>query len=835
MRDMKVCSCFLILLLFGSRYAVSDSAMKGHSNSEARETFTEELSNYKAAARLYDLNLRGTVKNERIIPHWVNGENRFWYRRDLEKGYEYVLVDTQAKTKRNAFDHIKLAESLTRLVSFEVDPYHLPFELTGLNPGVELHGSVPGRKLICNLKIYQCEIFPLAEFTAYAISSPNGKQAAFVKNHDLWVRDLANGKEKRLTKEGYRYYSFGKKPDNSLSAIAALRDQSQQLPHATFWSPDSRFLVSTRTDERALDDYPFVEWVPQDGSHRPVVYQLRIPMLGDRHRPVLESHVFDMHLGSHIKIDLPEDFFLVRNGVVAWLESSKGFVAIMINQGAKAIRLVEVNIVTGSVKTLHEESSETHIHANLNIYHRPNVRLINDDQEIIWFSDKTDWGHLYLMDRKTGEIKSHITSGDWNVLDIIAVNEQQREIYFTGAGRETGRDPYYPHLYKASLDGGDITLLTPEDAHHNIVFQDSVSVPISIQSDEPVLSGPPQSMSPKFDYFIDSMSRVDLPPRTVLRSTDSGEIVLELEKANASNLYERDWQPPERFKVKSADGKWDIYGVLYKPYDYKKGKKYPVIDAFYGGPQVINVPKRFRSAYVVDSNASVSSLVRLGFSVVVIDGRGTPFRSKSFQDVGYGNFADPGIEDHVSAIKQLAEKYDFIDLERVGAYGHSFGGYLTARAILKRPDFYKAVVSSAGSHNFQGMYAGLETYLGIPKYTDGGRVRTVDSEVPTPYDAIDNAKLAQNLTGKLMLVYGDMDENAYPAVTLNLANALIEANKSFDLLYLPNRDHSFSFLDTYYVRRMWDYFVTHLKGSMPPDNFLLQLSECTDKHTCEKF
>lgn len=799
--------------------------------------FTDETEisteDYQAAADLYDLNLRGTVKNERIIPHWINGTKRFWYRRDMVNGYEYVVIDTDNKTKSIAFDHVRLAETLTKLAGHKIDPANLPFEVIGLSPGIQLHASIPGRQLTCDLKSYHCDISSSPDDGIQSLSSPDGKQAVFIRDHNLWIKNISDGDEKALTTEGFPYYSFGKIPDGNLSTIVPRREGIQPLPHATFWSPDSRFLVSTRTDERTVETYPFVEWIPQDGSHRPILYQLRVPLLGDRNNPITESHIFDLLTGGHREISLPNGFFLVRNSIIGWRKDARNFIALVINVGAKAIRIINVDAATGNVRTLHEETADTHIHVNMNIYHRPNIRLVNGGDEIIWFSDKSDWGHLYLMDGQSGTIKSQITAGNWNVLDIIAIDEKQREIYFTAVGREDGRDPYYPHLYKADMDKGSITLLTREDAYHKIIFQDSVSVPV--QTGDAKLSGPPQSMSPYFDYFIDVISSIDSPPRTVLRSTRNGEIALELENADASKLYERGWQPPQRFKVKSKDGKWDIYGVLYKPHGHKKGKKYPVIDASYGGPQSVNVPKSFRRAYLVESSSSVSSLVRLGFAVVVIDGRGTPFRSKPFQDIGYGNFADPALDDHVFAIKQLADKFEYIDLDRVGIYGHSFGGYLSARAILRHPDFYKVAVSSAGSHNFQGMYAGLETYIGIPKYSDGGRFRTTPSEIPSPYNAIDSATLAGNLKGKLMLVYGDMDENAYPAVTFNLVDALIKNNKTFDLLYLPNRSHSFSFLDTYYVRRMWDFFVTHLKGATPPNNFLLELRECQDRHTCEKY
>src|SRR6185437_13763592 len=300
---------------------------------------------------------------------------------------------------------------------------------------------------------------------------------------------------------------------------------------------------------------------------------------------------------------------------------------------------------------------------------------------------------------------------------------------------------------------------------------------------------------------------------------------------DATAAYASGWRAPQRFVAKAADGKTVLYGVLYLPPDFKPDHQYPLIDAFYGGPQELNAPRDFAEAIATSNPPSRSSLAQLGFMVVTIDARGTPGRSQAFHDVGYGNFADPQIEDHIAVIRQLATRYPNIDLDRVGVYGHSFGGYNSARAILSHPEFFKVAVSSAGSQNYEGMYVGLEAVLGIPDY-GGSRFRPTPQAIPANYAQLDNSPLAGRLRGHLMLVYGDMDENAMPSVTAQLVDALTRANKTFDLVYLPNRDHSFFRFDAYYTRRLWDYFVQHLLGAQPPENYQLQplsRAQCTDQ------
>jgi dipeptidyl aminopeptidase/acylaminoacyl peptidase len=348
-------------------------------------------------------------------------------------------------------------------------------------------------------------------------------------------------------------------------------------------------------------------------------------------------------------------------------------------------------------------------------------------------------------------------------------------VYFNASGRETGEDPYLRHLYRVNLDGSDLQLLTPEAADHEISFANSGR------------------------YFIDSYSRADLPTVSLLRSAD-GNVIRELARADVTKLAASGWKPPEPFRATAADGVTEICGLMFRPANFDPGKKYPVLDAIYPGPQTIKTPKNFPATLAGDGQ----DMAQLGFVVVTVDGRGTPFRSKAFHDFSYGKLGTAGgLEDHIAALRQLAKVHAYMDLDRVGIYGHSGGGYATVRAMLTYPEFYKVGVASAGNHDMRGYLARWgEKYIG-PVNGDN-------------YLEAANPVLAANLKGKLLLAWGDMDDNVPPSLSMQLVSALIKANKTFDMLVLPNRNHSF-FNDPYFIRRRWDYLVEHLAGAMPPE------------------
>jgi dipeptidyl-peptidase 4 len=776
---------------------------------------------YQRAEKVLDYHLARTVRNSVVAPNWLGNGAVFWYRRETAQGGEFVLVDASTARATTAFDHQRLAKAVSQVSpDAAVSAADLPIssiERNGSELAVELSVGA-SQTVTCRTKLYDCRVKRDAgPQRADTIASPDGASAVFARNDNLWIVDTATGQERQLTKDGAAYFSYGKLLDGSLMKLHHLRRQFTLPPVGVEWSPDGRTLIGVRADERAVSDYPFVEWVPQDGSFRPIAYNLRLPLLGDKNEPTQEVFAIDVRSGQTQTVAL-KDGWLLRDAVLDWSRDGTKAFLLVYAFGLKAMALMEVDLRTGAQRIVVQDTTvQTNVMPNSLLDSNSNIRVLADGGEAIWFSERDGWGHLYLYDLRNGQLKNRITSGDWLVRDVVHVDTKRRQIYFTATESEAGRDLYYRHLYRVPFGGGEPTLLTPENAEHEVEPPYSQDV-----GTFPGQTARGSVFSPDGRYFIDTYSTVSKPAVNVLRRTDSGAVVMQLEQADATDTYAAGWRPPQRFAAKASDGRTDIYGDVYFPPDFRADRKYPVIDAFYGGPQELNAPRSFREAVATSNPTSRSSLAQLGFVVVTIDARGTPGRAKAIHDIGYGSFADPQIEDHIAVIKQLAGRHTNLDLDRVGVYGHSFGGYTSARAILSHPEFYKVAVSSAGSHNYQGFYTETTAFTGVPDYGQGKRFRPTPQAVPTAYAQMDNASFAANLRGHLMLVYGDMDENALPAVTLQLVDSLIKENKTFDLLYLPNRDHSFLRFDAYYTRRMWDYFVLHLLGAQPPENYALK-------------
>lgn len=772
---------------------------------------------YARAEQVLDYNLRGKVKNARVIPHWLADEDVFWYRHDTDDGHVYLLVDASSGAKQAAFDSGRIAAAVSKEApDAGVQASNLLLaDLQRDGNDLKLTFSLKDdRQAVCSTRDYRCSVTKSIEGQEPGwLLSPDGTQALFARQDNLWVRDLKTGDERPLTTDGVPYFSYGKLPEASLATIPVYRNKTRYPPYGIAWSPDGKTLIGLRLDERAVLPYPYVEWVPQDGSFRPIEHQLRLRILGDRDEPQEHDFVIDVPSAKAREFKLP-DGYQIYDTDLAWSADNLHAFVLATPLSQKEGALIEVDVHAAAVRPLIRESTGTSLAFNQFIYNPENVRILRDGREAIWFSERDGWGHLYLYDLSNGNLIRQLTRGSWLVRDILAVDEAHRELFFTAAGREPGEDPYYRHIYRVSLDGGEPVLLTPENAEHGFDPAPGAGVGGLNASDV--------SVSPSRRYLVDTYSTVDTPPVTLLRSARDGRVIATLEQADAGAVYAAGWKPPVRIHVKAADGKTDIYGVIYFPPDYHNDGRYPVIDAFYGGPQIINAPRDFNDAVHSFNPVSRSSLAQLGFIVITFDARGTPGRSKAFHDVSYGDFVDPQIEDQVAAIKQLAQRYGGFDLDHVGVYGHSFGGYTSTRAILAHPEFFKVAVSSAGPQNWQGFGQDLQWVIGIPEYSDGGRFRPTPTAVPKVYKELDNATLAGNLRGHLMLVYGDMDENAFPAVTLQLADALEKANKTFDLLYLPNRTHSYFRTDAYYTRRMWDYFVSNLALRQPPENYSLR-------------
>jgi len=468
---------------------------------------------------------------------------------------------------------------------------------------------------------------------------------------------------------------------------------------------------------------------------------------------------------------------------VEWSADGSHLAFVSTSRDHKVEQLRVADAATGAVRDVLEETAATQYESG---WGRVNWRYLPASNEIIWFSERDNWGHLYLYDLASGHLKNQITSGEWVVTQLLRVDEKNRVLYFLADGREKGENPYFAHLYRIGFDGKNLTLLTPEDGHHEVSF------------------------SPSGRYFVDSYSKPDAAAVAVVRD-DGGKLLSTVAKTDISRLVATGWQPPVPITVKARDGLTDIFGLMYKPTRLNPTRKYPIVNNIYPGPQGGSV------GYwgFAPSRGDTQALAELGFVVVQIEGMGNPLRSKKFHDFYYGNLGDNTLPDQIAGMNELAKKYSWIDIDRVGVYGHSGGGYATADAMFRYPDFFKVGISESGNHDnreYEDDWG--ERYQGLlVKNADG----------TSNYDDQANQNIAKNLKGHLLLAHGTMDDNVPPYNTLLVVDALIKANKDFDLLLLPNQHHGYGSETLYMTRRRWDYFVRYLLGAEPPHEFELRM------------
>ncbi len=761
---------------------------------------------YAKAERMLASNTAPDVLNGRIVPQWhPDAPDQFWYCREYHTdnggcGKQFLLVDLKQNSCQPAFDHERLSAALSGASGQAYDPAHLPLAKLVLSKDRRiLRFEADGWQWSCDLTEYRCtKSEPVDVQPGDELLSPNGEWSLFAAEHNLFVRSLITGDVVQLTDDGQPYYDYASHPESRTSAITEKR-LGIRLPPAAIWSPDSTKILTYRLDQRLVREMHLVQSVPPGDDMRPVLHTYRYSLVGDEHIALAELVVCDLAERTVTPLQmqpLPVHFIsplLPGTQLADWATSSTQIYIVRLARDHREVEVLIADAATGATRTLFTERAGTYLNVDLqnigditpgDAMPEQNFRLIHDGASFLWLSERDGWAHLYLYDVASGALQRQITSGPWVVRHLKAVDEQNGWVYFTAGGREEGRDPYYQHLYRIRLDGSELTLLTPEDAEHLV------------------------TLSPGLDYFVDTYSRVDLPPVTVLRAAD-GQLIRELEQADIEHLLAEGYQLPERFCVKAADGVTDLYGVLIRPAQLEPSRTYPVLDYIYGGVQRFHTPKRFTwTGQKADPMGGAQAFAQLGFAVVIMDGRGTPGRGKAFHDFSYGRVEEAGcLADHVCATRQLAQRYPFIDLDRVGIYGESGGGYASTRAMLTYPDFYKAAVSGCGNHDQRLYISGWgERYHG-------------------PYDAElyrnqDNASLAAHLQGKLLLVTGELDDNVHPANTIRMVDSFIKANKDVDLLIMPNRAHSFS-MDPYFIRRRWDYFVTHLLGAVPPKEFPL--------------
>jgi len=709
-----------------------------------------------------------------VSPEWID-ENCFWYRNNIPEGYEFVLLDAKKKQRKRAFDHDKLASALSQATGKSYESYKLPFnDFKFSNDRASMIFTVDSDEYIYDIQKNLCKKGePSKEENRNKIVSPDGTRAAFIRDYNLWVKKLDNGEETQLTTDGVK--DFGYATNN---AGWTKSDRPVLL-----WSPDSSKIATFQHDGRGVGEmymvttnvgHPKLEaWkypLPEDKVifriHRVVIHVdgprvVRFQMPPDQHRSTVTDHI-----ASGGKLADAE-----------WSLDSSQFAFVSVSRDHKNVILRTADPETGAVRDVIEEKVDTFFESG---YRKVNWHVLFDSNEVIWYSHRDNWGHLYLYDLKTGMQKNRITSGEWTVLQVLRIDRKERALYFTGAGREFD-DPYFQYLYSVDMDKSNLELLSPGKANHSI------------------------SLSPSGDFFVDTFSTPVVPPVSILRNK-KGRQLLELEKADITRLLETGWKPPVPFTVKARDGKTDLYGLMFKPTDFDPGKKYPIINNIYPGPQTGSVGSRSFSA----SRGDKQALAELGFIVVCLDAMGTPMRSKSFHAAYYGNMGDNGLPDQITGMKQLAERYPWIDIERVGIYGGSGGGFASTDAILRYPDFFKVAVSSSGNHdnrNYEDDWG--EKWQGLLETKPDGN---------TSYDNQANQLLAKNLKGKLLLAHGMMDSNVPVYNTLLVVKELIKANKDFDLILFPDGGHGLG-RGSYWMRRRWDYFVKHLMGAEPPKEY----------------
>ena len=487
---------------------------------------------YEAAAGLLQGNLKGLVKNATVEPHWLSGTTKFWYKRDGDEGPEYRVVDTTSGESSTAFDHEAIADALAAALDSEVEAGSLGLTLENLDSDLStLTGVRDGKVITCDLGQNTCEASDPPVPPAGALTSSTGRYILQAEDHNLVLTEVATQERRVLTDDGEAYRSWGKLPDTGLMVVQIKKYGMRLPPVGAQFSADDRYVVASLNDEREVGVVPFVEWVPTDGSMRPIVHEVRHPLTGDANRPDVSLWSFNLETGDRTQIEFPDDYYFggLDGNVLGWSKEHGQAFIVARTIGSKKLALFRADLATGAVTKLIEDVSDTRAMTNTVEYNKPNIRLLGDGAEVIWYSDESGWGHLYLHDAQTGERKNAITQGNWLVQDIHAVDEVNREVYFTGGAREEGRDPYFRQLYRASFDGGEPVLLTTENADHTIppVPTEMFAVLFSIPALEP-------KIRPDRGVFLDTWSTVDTPPQTARRSTEDGSLIAMIETADAS-------------------------------------------------------------------------------------------------------------------------------------------------------------------------------------------------------------------------------------------------------------------------------------------------------------
>jgi len=792
---------------------------------------SQQKANYSLAARFSPKKLDKMIFSLAVDPHWLKQSNKFWYTYETSEGKQWNIVDPLKNEKKAMFNRDKLAAELTKIIKDPFDGQHLPidsikfikdenwiqFEVKStleINKDEEVKKETKPEKIKKTFYFeYNLLTEQLNELVGFkkpkrkpnwANISPDEKLIVFGRKNNLFYMDKTNYEkalkneddstiiEHAISQDGepnFSWHSESAYGGGGETNVDIEKNKNKRKPVFALWSEDSKHLAITKVDNRKVKDL----WVINSiADPRPTLETYKYWMPGEKEAPVDHLMIVDMTSFTYKEINVS----LFKDQDIAvwnktsnvntrdddhkpsiWLGTNDKLYLSRTSRDLKRIDQCTVDINTGAVKILVEENLNTYVEIK-----KPGI--IKSTEEFVEWSERDGWAHLYLYD-KEGKLKNQITQGPWHVEDIVAIDEEKRVVYFSANGKEnvnatTKEDPYYLHLYKVNLDGSGLQLLNAGNFDHSFMMNDKKS------------------------YFVNTSSRINSTPISSLYSTD-GKKLMDLETADLNSLFAAGYKFPETFKVKADDGITDIFGVMYKPYDFDSTKKYPIIEYVYPGPQTESVNKSFSKGM-----DRIDRLAQLGFIVVTMGNRGGhPARSKWYHNYGYGNLRDYGLADKKATIEQLADKYSFIDRDKVGIHGHSGGGFMSTAAMLVYPDIFKVAVSNAGNHD-------NSVYNRWWSEKHNGVKENISEKGDTTflYMIDKNPDIAKNLKGKLLLIHGEIDNNVHPANTIRVVNALIKANKRFDMLILPTQRHGFGDMNEYWFWKTADYFSRYLLGDM---------------------
>ena len=775
----------------------------------------DRLPEYIQAEKFTQSKINTMLFSTMVDPHWFGDGKSFWYEYKTSEGTFWYVVNPYTKTKTPLFDRDEIAAKLTEIVKDPFEARHIPIRnLKAKDDGrtftFEVTSSKDAPKDKDNKKKKgQKEVFyfsydlPTRELThlkdqeeepkrlRWGTVSPDKKTVIYAKDLNLYrmsYDDYLKAKkdekdstivEIQLTTDGVEDFGFGM-PYSRMNTDTLCNGKRRAV--YGYWSPDSRHFATILSDNRAVKDL----WVIDvTAKPRPTLETYKYQMPGEMEAPIEHLYIFDMQDNSRKEIKtsafkhqtlelearpMEQKDRGAEDVARIWQGDNKRFFLTRSSRDLYRIDVCSYTVGQDSIVPVIEERMNTYQET------RP-LKVLGGGKEIIQWSERDGWAHLYLYD-DAGNLKNRITKGPWHVENIVKVDEKARVVYFTANGRNDDENPYYEHLYRANLDGSGLKQLTQGNYFHEVAMDDAAR------------------------YILDNYSRIDTVPMAVVLD-NNGNKVMDLQQSDFSQLFANGYKFPELFTVKAADGVTDLYGVMYKPYDFDSTKVYPIVDYVYPGPQV-------EAVYYPFTRMSVRTdrLAQAGFVVISVGQRGGhPSRSKWYHNYGYGNMRDYPLADHKYAIEQLANRHSFIDIDKVGIHGHSGGGFMSTAAICQYPDFFKVAVSCAGNHD-NNIYNRWwsETHHGVKEQVSEKGDTTFVYKIAT------NPEIAANLKGHLLLIHGDIDNNVHPGNTMRVVEALIRAGKRFDMLILPKQRHSFGDMNEYFYWRLVDYFSEHLKG-----------------------